>query len=43
MVDPTHIVVGNDNNFPDSAGRALDENDDNEFVLLEVEDFLQAK
>lgn len=43
VVDPTHIVVGNDNNLPFSAGRALDKADDNEFVLLEVGDFLTAK
>lgn len=43
LVDPTHIIVGNDNNLPFSAGRALDKADDNEFVLLEVGDFLAAK
>ncbi|ATN33869.1 glycerophosphodiester phosphodiesterase [Rhizobium sp. ACO-34A] len=43
VVDPTHIVVGNDNNLPFSAGRALDKADDNEFVLLEVGEFLSAK
>ena len=43
VVDGTHIVVGNDNNLPFSAGRALDKADDNEFVLLEVGDFLAAK
>lgn len=43
VVDPTHIIVGNDNNLPFSAGRALDKADDNEFVLLEVGDFLNAK
>ncbi|MFD2264312.1 esterase-like activity of phytase family protein [Lacibacterium aquatile] len=43
VVDATHIVVGNDNNLPFSAGRALDKVDDNEFVLLEVGDFLAAK
>ncbi|UJW73246.1 esterase-like activity of phytase family protein [Rhizobium sp. SL42] len=43
VVDPTHIVVGNDNNLPFSAGRTLDKADDNEFVLLEVGDFLAAK
>ncbi len=42
-VDATHIVVGNDNNLPFSAGRALDKADDNEFVLLEVKDLLDAK
>ncbi len=42
IVDATHIIVGNDNNLPFSAGRALDKADDNEFVLLEVGDFLKA-
>ena len=43
VVDATHIIVGNDNNLPYSAGRAVDRADDNEFVLLEVGDFLAAK
>lgn len=43
LVDDTHIVVGDDNNLPFSAGRSLDKADDNEFVLLEVSDFLKAK
>jgi len=43
VVDAKHIVVGNDNNLPYSAGRAVDKADDNEFVLLEVGDFLAAK
>ena len=43
IVDATHIIVGNDNNLPFSAGRALDKADDNEFVLLEVGDFLKAE
>lgn len=43
LVDDSHIVVGNDNNLPFSAGRAIDKADDNEFVLLEVADFLKAK
>lgn len=42
-VDATHIIVGNDNNLPFSAGRALDKADDNEFVLLDVEELLNAK
>ncbi len=42
-VDETHIIVGNDNNLPFSAGRSLDKADDNEFVLLEVGEFLNAK
>jgi hypothetical protein len=43
VVDDAHIIVGNDNNLPFSAGRAIDKADDNEFVLLEVGDFLKAK
>ncbi len=43
VVDATHIIVGDDNNLPFSAGRALDKADDNEFVMLEVGEFLQAK
>lgn len=42
-VDETHIVVGNDNNLPFSAGRALDRADDNEFVLLDAGEFLKAE
>ncbi|WP_377288123.1 esterase-like activity of phytase family protein [Rhizobium sp. SG2393] len=42
-VDDTHLIVGNDNNLPFSAGRALDKADDNEFVLIEAGDFLKAK
>ncbi|MBA8901476.1 esterase-like activity of phytase family protein [Phyllobacterium sp. P30BS-XVII] len=43
VVDATHIIVGNDNNLPFSAGRAVDKADDNEFVILEVGDFLKAR
>jgi hypothetical protein len=43
LVDETHIIVGNDNNLPFSAGRVLDKADDNEFVLLEVGEFLKAE
>lgn len=43
VVDSTSIIVADDNNLPFSAGRALDKADDNEFVLLEVADFLAAK
>ncbi len=42
-VDDTHIIVGNDNNLPFSAGRSLDRADDNEFVLLEAGEFLKAE
>lgn len=43
VVDATHIIIGNDNNLPFSAGRAVDKADDNEFSLLEVGEFLAAK
>lgn len=43
VVDATHIIVGNDNNLPFSSGRSLGKSDDNEFVLLEVKEFLAAK
>jgi hypothetical protein len=43
VVDATHIIIGNDNNLPYSSGRQLGKSDDNEFVLLEVKDFLSAK
>jgi hypothetical protein len=43
VVDATHIIVGNDNNLPFSAGRSIDKADDNEFVVLEVGEFLAAK
>lgn len=43
VVDDRHIVVGNDNNLPFSSSREPNKADDNEFVLLEVADFLKAK
>jgi hypothetical protein len=43
MVDERHIVVGNDNNLPFSAGRFVDRADASELVLLEVADFLQRR
>ncbi|MBK3745095.1 esterase-like activity of phytase family protein [Paraburkholderia aspalathi] len=42
-VDDTHILVANDNNLPFSAGREIGEAANNEFILLEVADFLSAK
>ncbi|MBB3647242.1 hypothetical protein FHX14_003446 [Rhizobium sp. BK619] len=42
-VDANHIIIGNDNNLPFSAGRAVDKADNNEFSLLEVGEFLNAK
>jgi hypothetical protein len=43
VVDASHIVVGNDNNLPFSSSREPNKADDNEFVLLEVGEFLKAK
>jgi hypothetical protein len=43
IVDKRHIVVGNDNNLPFSSSRHPNQADDNELVLLEVEQFLQAR
>ncbi|MFK4525974.1 hypothetical protein ABIF90_003955 [Bradyrhizobium japonicum] len=42
-VDDTHIIVGNDNNLPFSSSRDPNKADDDEFMLLEVADFLKAK
>jgi hypothetical protein len=43
MVDADHIIVGNDNNLPFSAGRHLSRADDNELILLRVPEFLRAR
>jgi hypothetical protein len=43
VVDARHIIVGNDNNLPFSSSRDPQKADDNEFVLLDVEEFLKAK
>ena len=43
VVDDRHIVVGNDNNLPFSSSREPNKADDNEFVLLEVGEFLRAR
>ena len=37
------VLVYAANNLPYSAGRVVDKADDDEFVLLEVSDFLAAK
>ncbi|WP_342131157.1 esterase-like activity of phytase family protein [Hydrogenophaga sp. OTU3427] len=42
-VDARHIVVGNDNNLPYSSSREPNRADDNELVLLEVGDLLNAR
>jgi hypothetical protein len=41
-VDADHIIVGNDNNLPFSAGRHLTRADDNELILLHVPELLRA-
>ncbi|MEO1199423.1 MAG: esterase-like activity of phytase family protein [Pseudomonadota bacterium] len=43
IVDDEHIIVGNDNNLPFSAGRLPRKQDDNEMILLNVADFLAAE
>ncbi len=40
IVDQQHIIVGNDNNLPFSSSRQPNQADANEFILLEVKDFL---
>jgi tetratricopeptide (TPR) repeat protein len=43
IVDATHIVVVNDNNFPYSSGRTIGRPDDNELVLLDIGALLQRR
>jgi hypothetical protein len=43
IVDANHIVVGNDNNLPFSSSREPNKADDNEMILLEVGEFLNAR
>ncbi|MCI0756595.1 esterase-like activity of phytase family protein [Teichococcus vastitatis] len=43
VVDAEHIIVGNDNNLPFSAGRHLARADDNELILLHVPDLLRTR
>lgn len=43
IVDNERIVVGNDNNFPFSSSRDPNQQDDNELVLLNAKQLLQAK
>ncbi|MFK4809822.1 esterase-like activity of phytase family protein [Devosia sp. ZW T5_3] len=43
LVDPTTIIVANDNNYPGSTGREAGRADDNEYILLDVADFLKAE
>jgi hypothetical protein len=42
VVDDHTIVVGNDNNFPSSAGRRAGTPDDNEYVLIQVDEDLDV-
>lgn len=41
VFDDRRIIASNDNNFAFSSGRVPGKNDDNEFILLEVGDFLK--
>jgi hypothetical protein len=43
MVDAEHIIVGNDNNLPFSAGRFFHRADANELILLRVPELLNAR
>lgn len=43
VLNATQIIVANDNNFPFSAGREPQKQDDNEFILLDVAEFLRAR
>lgn len=43
VVDATHIIVANDNNLPYSSARQPNLQDDNEFILLSVPEFLSAR
>ncbi|WP_136682842.1 esterase-like activity of phytase family protein [Falsirhodobacter xinxiangensis] len=42
-VNETQILVANDNNLPFSGGREIGKAADNEFILLDVADLLQAE
>ncbi len=42
QVDATHIIVGNDNNYPGSAGRTAGVPDDNEYVVIQVDQDLRV-
>ncbi len=43
VVDANHIIVANDNNLPFSTGRTIGAADHNEFILLNVGDFLDSR
>ena len=40
-VDAQHIIVANDNNLPFSSGRTLSQQDNNEFIVLNVKEMLR--
>ncbi len=42
-IDATHVILANDNNFPFSVGREKGKADNDEFIVLDVADFLAAK
>ena len=43
MIAPDHIIVGNHNNLPFSAGRRFFQADNNELILLRVPELLRAR
>ncbi len=43
VVDATHIVLVNDNNFPYSSGREIGKPDANELTLLDIRALIEAK
>lgn len=43
IVDATHIVLVNDNNFPYSSGREIGKPDANELTLLDIRALVEAK
>ena len=43
IVDPEHIVVVNDNNFPYSSGRQIGKPDDDELTLLNIKALIDAR
>ncbi|HEY4199987.1 MAG TPA: esterase-like activity of phytase family protein [Devosiaceae bacterium] len=42
-IDQDHIVVANDNNYPFDVSREQGKQDDEEFMILDVADFLKAE
>jgi hypothetical protein len=41
VLDDHHVLIGNDNNYPGSAGRTAGVPDDNEHVIVQVDEDLQ--